>query len=114
MDGRNRPRQRTGSLRQYPDGGSRGNPFDHCEQRSHRASWLSEKACALPGGSLKSNRYREAVSAGRIPVGHMIMEFGTRGIAKIVEAADLDFVVFDMEHSGLEIERFFDLMAWSK
>jgi len=44
----------------------------------------------------------------------MIMEFGTRGIAKIVEAADLDFVVFDMEHSGLEIERFFDLMAWSK
>ena len=44
----------------------------------------------------------------------MIMEFGTRGIAKLVEAADLDFVALRMEHSGLEIERFFDLIAWSK
>ena len=63
---------------------------------------------------MKQNRFREAVSAGRIPVGHMIMEFGTRGIAKIVESADVDFVVFDMEHSGFEIERVFDLIAWSK
>jgi 2-keto-3-deoxy-L-rhamnonate aldolase RhmA len=63
---------------------------------------------------LKVNRYREAVSAGRIPVGHMIMEFGTRGIAKIIESADLDFVVYDMEHSGFEVERLFDLIAWSK
>ncbi len=44
----------------------------------------------------------------------MIMEFGTRGIAKILESADLDFVVYDMEHSGLEVERLFDLLAWSK
>ena len=35
----------------------------------------------------------------------MIMEFGTRGIAKIIESADLDFVVYDMEHSGFEVER---------
>jgi 2-dehydro-3-deoxyglucarate aldolase/4-hydroxy-2-oxoheptanedioate aldolase len=63
---------------------------------------------------LKANRYREAVSAGRIPVGHMVMEFGTRGIAKIAESADLDFVVYDMEHSGFEVERLFDLIAWSK
>lgn len=63
---------------------------------------------------MKLNRYREAVAAGRIPVGHMVMEFGTRGIAKIVEAADLDFVVYDMEHSGFEVERLYDLIAWSK
>ena len=44
----------------------------------------------------------------------MIMEFGTRGIAKIIESADLDFVVYDMEHSGFEVERLFDLIAWSK
>jgi 2-keto-3-deoxy-L-rhamnonate aldolase RhmA len=49
-----------------------------------------------------------------MPVGHMIMEFGTRGIARLLEAADLDFVVFDMEHSGFEIERVFDLIAWSR
>lgn len=63
---------------------------------------------------MKSNRFREALAAGRMPVGHMVMEFGTRGVAKICETADLDFVVFDMEHSGFDIDRVFDLIAWSK
>ena len=63
---------------------------------------------------MKQNRFRNVVAAGEIPVGHMIMEFGTRGIAKILESVDLDFVVYDMEHSGLEVERLFDLLAWSK
>ena len=49
-----------------------------------------------------------------MPVGHMIFEFATRGIAKIVEAADLDFVLYDMEHSGYDVDRVFDLIAWSK
>lgn len=63
---------------------------------------------------MRRNRFREALAEGRMPVGHMIMEFGTRGIAKILETADLDFVLFDMEHSGFDIERVFDLVAWSK
>jgi 2-keto-3-deoxy-L-rhamnonate aldolase RhmA len=63
---------------------------------------------------VKQNRFRQVVAAGRMPVGHMIMEFGTRGIAKLLETADVDFVLFDMEHSGIEIERIFDLIAWSK
>jgi 2-dehydro-3-deoxyglucarate aldolase/4-hydroxy-2-oxoheptanedioate aldolase len=44
----------------------------------------------------------------------MIMEFGTRGIAKLLESADVDFVLYDMEHSGIEIDRIFDLIAWAK
>jgi 2-dehydro-3-deoxyglucarate aldolase/4-hydroxy-2-oxoheptanedioate aldolase len=63
---------------------------------------------------VKSNRFREALAAGRMPIGHMIMEFGTRGIAKLLETADVDFVLYDMEHSGIEIDRIFDLIAWSK
>jgi 2-keto-3-deoxy-L-rhamnonate aldolase RhmA len=63
---------------------------------------------------VKQNRFRQALEDGRMPVGHMIMEFGTRGIAKLLESADLDFVLFDMEHSGIEIERIFDLIAWAK
>jgi 2-keto-3-deoxy-L-rhamnonate aldolase RhmA len=63
---------------------------------------------------LKTNRFREAVAAGHMPVGHMVWEFGTRGIAKIVESADVDFILFDMEHSGFDIDRIFDLIAWSK
>jgi 4-hydroxy-2-oxoheptanedioate aldolase len=54
------------------------------------------------------------VAAGGRPVGHMVMEFGTRGIAKIADAADVDFIVYDMEHSGFEMDRVFDLIAWSK
>jgi 2-keto-3-deoxy-L-rhamnonate aldolase RhmA len=32
----------------------------------------------------------------------------------LVETADVDFVLYDMEHSGIEIDRIFDLIAWSK
>jgi 2-dehydro-3-deoxyglucarate aldolase/4-hydroxy-2-oxoheptanedioate aldolase len=42
----------------------------------------------------------------------MIMEFGTRGIATILEAGGVDFAVIDMEHSGFDAERVADLMAW--
>jgi len=61
---------------------------------------------------MKSNRLREALAEGRTAVGHMILEFGTRGIAKISEAAGLDFVLIDMEHSGLDFGAVADLLAW--
>src|SRR5262249_10178830 len=57
---------------------------------------------------------RQRLAEGRLAVGHMIMEFGTRGIAKIVEAAGVDFVLLDMEHSGIDFERIADLAAWFK
>lgn len=63
---------------------------------------------------MRRNRYREAIAQGRIPVGHMVWEFGTRGIAKIVDSLDLDFVLIDMEHSNFGMERVADLLAWSK
>ena len=63
---------------------------------------------------MKESRFRRVLQQGGTPVGHMIMEFGTRGIAKILEAADLDFVIIDMEHTGFEAERVADLMAWLK
>jgi 2-dehydro-3-deoxyglucarate aldolase/4-hydroxy-2-oxoheptanedioate aldolase len=44
----------------------------------------------------------------------MIMEFGTRGIAKLLEGADLDFVLLDMEHTGFDAERIADVIAWLK
>jgi 2-dehydro-3-deoxyglucarate aldolase/4-hydroxy-2-oxoheptanedioate aldolase len=44
----------------------------------------------------------------------MLLEFGTRGIAKIVEASGLDFVLIDMEHSGLDFGAVADLLAWFK
>ena len=61
---------------------------------------------------MKDNRFQQAVAAGRIPVGHMVWEFGTRGIARILATADLDFTVIDMEHTGFDHERVCDLIAW--
>jgi 2-keto-3-deoxy-L-rhamnonate aldolase RhmA len=63
---------------------------------------------------IKENRFRKVVAEGKVPVGHMIWEFGTRGIAKVLESADLDFVLLDMEHSVWDTERVADLIAWFK
>lgn len=63
---------------------------------------------------MKPNRFQQAIAEGRVPIGHMVWEFGTRGIAKLTESADVDFIVYDMEHSGFDIDRIYDLIAWSK
>lgn len=63
---------------------------------------------------MKPNLLRQRLAKGRVAVGHMLMEFGTRGIAKIVEAAGVDFVLLDMEHGCLELEQIADLVAWFK
>ena len=51
------------------------------------------------------------VAEGRVPVGHMVMEFGTRGLAMMARAADLDFVLLDMEHTAFGMDRMGDLAA---
>ena len=63
---------------------------------------------------MKPNRFRQVVSEGRIPVGTLVWEFGTRGLPKILEAADLDFVLIDMEHSTFDGEHVADLLALFK
>ena len=44
---------------------------------------------------MKPNAFRAAIAEGRIPLGHLIWEFGTRGIARIVESAGVDFVLHE-------------------
>ena len=63
---------------------------------------------------MKPNRVRQLLAEGKTPIGHMIMEFSTRGIAKIVEAAGVDFVLIDGEHSGFDMGQIDDLLAWFK
>jgi 2-dehydro-3-deoxyglucarate aldolase/4-hydroxy-2-oxoheptanedioate aldolase len=63
---------------------------------------------------MKPNRLKQAREDGRIPVGHMIMEFATRGIAQILESAGVDFVVIDMEHAGFSMSDVANLIAWFK
>lgn len=51
---------------------------------------------------------------GGYAAGTMILEVNTPGVARLLDAAGLDFVVFDMEHSGFEIGDIRAQMAWSR
>lgn len=63
---------------------------------------------------MKSNRCKQRMAEGKVPVGHMIGEFGTRGIAQILDNTDLDFVIIDTEHAPFTIAQLADLAAWFK
>ncbi len=62
---------------------------------------------------MKPNRLQQVLTEGRMPVGHMIWEFNSRGIARILEASGVDFAVYDMEHSGHDLSTIADLLAWT-
>jgi 2-dehydro-3-deoxyglucarate aldolase/4-hydroxy-2-oxoheptanedioate aldolase len=49
------------------------------------------------------NRFKRLLTAGQRAAGTMVFEFNTPGIARVLDATGVDFVVFDMEHSGFEI-----------
>jgi 2-keto-3-deoxy-L-rhamnonate aldolase RhmA len=63
---------------------------------------------------VKPNRFKQVRLEGRVPVGHMVLEFGTRGLAQLLEVAGVDFVVVDMEHTGFGASEIANLMAWFK
>eukprot|EP01120_Amphizonella_sp_Union-15-10_P011530 TRINITY_DN4910_c0_g1_i1.p1 TRINITY_DN4910_c0_g1~~TRINITY_DN4910_c0_g1_i1.p1 ORF type:complete len:638 (-),score=134.43 TRINITY_DN4910_c0_g1_i1:82-1938(-) len=60
---------------------------------------------------VKPNLLKKALLEERVPIGHMIWEFGSRGIAQIAQNSKLDFVVIDMEHSGFGLDTIVDLLA---
>lgn len=63
---------------------------------------------------MKPNRCKQRMAEGAVPVGHMIGEFGTRGIAQILDTTDVDFVVIDTEHAPFTPAQLADLVAWFK
>ncbi|MDX2270024.1 MAG: aldolase/citrate lyase family protein [Bryobacter sp.] len=60
---------------------------------------------------MRSNLFQERLAAGEMPKGHMVWEFATRGMPRILDAAGLDFVVYDMEHSGFDLGAIADLLS---
>lgn len=47
---------------------------------------------------------KQRLQAGQMPVGTMVFEFFVPGMAQIAAAAGADFLLYDMEHSGADIE----------
>lgn len=63
---------------------------------------------------MKPNRFQQVRTAGKVPVGHMILEFGTRGVAQLLDNAGTDFVIIDTEHSSFTTKEIADLVSWFK
>src|SRR5690349_13407369 len=63
---------------------------------------------------MKPNRFKQVLAEGNVPVGHMILEFGTRGMAQMLDNVGLDFVVIDTEHSAFSTADIADQVAWFK
>jgi 2-keto-3-deoxy-L-rhamnonate aldolase RhmA len=63
---------------------------------------------------MKANRFKQLRAEGSVPIGHMILEFNTRGMPQMLEVAGVDFVVVDMEHTGFSAAQIADMLAWFK
>jgi 2-keto-3-deoxy-L-rhamnonate aldolase RhmA len=60
---------------------------------------------------VKVNRFRQILAQEGIPVGHMLVEFDTRNIGRMLEAARVDFVLIDMEHGSYSAHTMADMVA---
>jgi 2-keto-3-deoxy-L-rhamnonate aldolase RhmA len=60
---------------------------------------------------MRDNPLKRRIAAGERVFGTMVFEFFTPGIAAICQAAGADFVLYDLEHSGVEYSAFKDQMA---
>jgi 2-dehydro-3-deoxyglucarate aldolase/4-hydroxy-2-oxoheptanedioate aldolase len=63
---------------------------------------------------MKPNRFKQVLAEGKIPVGHMLLEFVTRGVPFMLEEAGADFALIDMEHTSFTLDEIADMMAWFK
>src|SRR6185312_11111426 len=62
----------------------------------------------------RESRLKRVLAAGRRAAGTMVFEFNTPGIGRLLESTDVDFVIFDMEHSGFELDQIRSVMSWSR
>ena len=63
---------------------------------------------------MRPNGVKRALHEGQTALGTMVFEFNTPGIARIVAGAGAEFVIFDQEHTGWEIETIRALMATAR
>jgi 2-keto-3-deoxy-L-rhamnonate aldolase RhmA len=63
---------------------------------------------------MRPNPVKHKLRAGKASVGHMVFEFATTGIARITAAAEAEFVIYDMEHTGWSVETIRMLLATSR
>ncbi len=63
---------------------------------------------------MRTNQVKQAIQAGKVPLGTFIFEFSTTGIGRIAAEAGAEFLIFDMEHTGWSVETIRLLIASSR
>jgi 2-keto-3-deoxy-L-rhamnonate aldolase RhmA len=63
---------------------------------------------------MRTNAVKQKLRAGQTSLGHMVFEFATTGIARIVGSTGAEFVIFDMEHTGWSMETIRMLLATTR
>ena len=63
---------------------------------------------------MTSAALKESLKRGQVVIGTWVFEFNTPGIARLLATTGVDFVVYDMEHSGFGVESIRALMAQSR
>jgi 2-dehydro-3-deoxyglucarate aldolase/4-hydroxy-2-oxoheptanedioate aldolase len=63
---------------------------------------------------MRHNPVKHTLRAGQKSLGHMVFEFSTTGIARIVATTGAEFVIYDMEHTGWSMETIRMLLATSR
>lgn len=57
------------------------------------------------------NRFRQRLCDGHVVFGQLVLELFTTGMGPILDAAGMEFVVFDMEHGRCDIALLSDMIA---
>ena len=60
---------------------------------------------------VNSNQVKHKLKAGETVLGTMLFEFATTGVARLAAVAGAEFAVYDMEHTGWNIETIRMLVA---
>jgi 2-keto-3-deoxy-L-rhamnonate aldolase RhmA len=63
---------------------------------------------------MRSNPVKQTLAAGGTSVGIMLYEFATTGIMRILDAAGVEFAIFDLEHTGWGPDTVRNVMATSR
>src|SRR5579884_3041216 len=63
---------------------------------------------------MNSRAMKQVLEKGDVVVGTWVFEFGTPGIARLLASTGIDFVVYDMEHSGFGMDTLRGLIAQTR
>lgn len=63
---------------------------------------------------MRENLVKRRLAAGGTSVGTMVLEFATTGIARLAAAAGAEFLLLDMEHTGLSMETIRTVLATAR